>query len=186
MLINVRGTNGSGKSTAVRYLLDTYGNTNKIEQEGWRKTSASVVGYRLPGNLIIAGRYEYFQMGGLDGFKYAKMWEELLPALAAEADHLVFESILISGNVGRGKALAAQFPCTFAFMDTTADECIRRIYARNGGAEFKEKLVRDTHGRMQVIKRNFTAQGELVTEIHDGPGLEALLRQNGWNPSTGV
>lgn len=186
MLVNVRGTNGSGKSTAVRHLLNRYGMEDKIEQLGWRKNGPKVVGYRLPGNLIVAGRYEYFQMGGLDGFKYAPMWEELLPGFAEEADYMVFESILISGNVGRARDLASKYPCIFAFMDTTADECISRIYARNGDAEFKEHVVRTTHRRMEVISRNFKAEGQTVAQIHNGEDLDTLLRINGWDPKSGV
>ena len=184
MLVNVRGANGSGKSTTVRYLLDKYGNTDKIEQLGWRKNGPKVVGYRLHGNLIVAGRYEYYQMGGLDGFKYAKMWEELLPGLAKEADHLVFESVIISGNVGRARDLANQHPCIFAFMDTPLETCIERIYARNGGAKFKEEVVGVIHHRMEVIHRNFTAEGQSVVKLHDGEDLDILLRDNGWNPGT--
>ncbi len=184
MLVNVRGANGSGKSTAVRYLLDRYGNIDKIEQLGWRKNGLKVVGYRLPGNLIVAGRYEYYQMGGLDGFKYAKMWDELLPELAAEAEHLVFESVIISGNVGRARDLATQYPCIFAFMDTPLETCIERIYARNGGAKFKEEVVSTIHHRMEVIHRNFTAEGQNVVKLNCGEDLDSLLRAYGWNPGT--
>ncbi len=151
-----------------------------------------VVGYELPGDLCILGRYEYFvdgegRMGGLDGFKpYVRMWEELIPNYTATYEHCIFESIMISSNVGRARDLYAKYGGVFAFMDTPADECVRRIYARNGDKPIKEKVVTDAHKRMGKVKVAFHNDGIRVASIHDGRDLENLLRDNGWSPGVGV
>jgi thymidylate kinase len=188
MLVNIRGTNGSGKSTAVRYLLDKYnGRDHRVEQLGWRKNGTRVVAYELPGNLAILGNYEYYQMGGLDGYKpYARMRDELIPGFGASHRFVVYEGILISSNVGWTGDLAQTYGGLFLFLDTPLEECIRRIYARNKGSAIKEDVVAKMHHRMTTARHSLSARG-LRTENLDGkwPGeaLEEVLEREGWDPS---
>ncbi len=191
MLINVRGTNGSGKSSAVRHLLDTYGKENKIEQEGWRKKGTRVVGYELPGDLVVLGNYEYFQMGGLDGFKpYVRIWEELIPSFGKSHKYVVYESIIVSGVIGRACTLMDEFGGFFPFLDTPVEECIRRIYARQ--SEYRpinEKIITNFHKRMVNMQTNLQVRGYNVAGLRhqdSGPHLEHLLKEAGWEPKGGI
>lgn len=128
MIINIRGTHGSGKSTLVRSLLDRYG----ASVDGSEKKP---LGYRfqpewLSKPVYVVGFYRT-ACGGCDLIHpYDRIWPRV--AHYAELGHVIFEGALISGNYGSiGRAserYGDQF--VFAFMTTPLEVCIERVRRR--------------------------------------------------------
>lgn len=128
MLVDIRGTNGAGKSYIVRHLLDTYHKKPLFDDNG------KILGYSLrkKPKVGIVGRYET-ECGGCDGIKTAAMIEERIRDFMGRFEHLVFEGITISHTVTRYAGIADDVGIdnyTFAILDTPLRTCIARVRAR--------------------------------------------------------
>ncbi len=128
MILNIRGTHGSGKSTVVRSIIDRYpgvhlGPDNKP------------LGYRvnipwLSRPLYVVGSYKT-ACGGCDGIQpYSLIWPRVVEY--AGQGHVMFEGALVSssyGNIGRDSTVYGdQF--VFCFLNTPLKVCLERIMAR--------------------------------------------------------
>lgn len=128
MIINLRGNNGSGKSTVARLLMDKgrqlAGSTENLK-------IFKVTGCKRP--WAIVGRYTT-ACGGLDTLN--KVNRKRIPELIQEAVDLgcnVFlEGIMLSTYYGVVGAYTEKFGkhCVFAYLDTPLEECERRVRAR--------------------------------------------------------
>lgn len=145
MIINIRGTHGSGKSTIVKELLNRY-DAEPLMGQGKRPE-----GYRMLtpfGVLLVVGHYET-QCGGCDAIQpYALIWPRVVEY--ASRGHVVFEGALVSssyGNIGRdSEVYGDQF--VFAFLDTPLDVCLKRIRARRA-AKGNEKPLDPKNTRVK-------------------------------------
>lgn len=125
MILNIRGTGGSGKSTLVRQVMKAM-NSQPIEQDG------KVVGYQLDRNVRVLGRYTATG-GGTDGIGGPNVLEETVRAWAKES-HIIFENYMASGHWARWVRVSEDQPdFIWAFLDTPAETCFARILGRNGG-----------------------------------------------------
>lgn len=128
MIVNIRGTHGSGKSTIVRTLLDQY--DSPPLGLGKRPEGYAVNVPSLDRPLYVVGSYET-ACGGCDGIQpYALIWPRVVQYAAL--GHVLFEGALVSssyGNIGRdSEAYGTEF--VFAFLDTPLEVCLARIAAR--------------------------------------------------------
>lgn len=129
MIINIRGTHGSGKSTVVKSILDRYPNAPIMG------TGKKPEGYKLTipwidRPLYIVGAY-MTACGGCDAIQpYSLIWPRVIEL--ARRGHVIFEGALVSnsyGNIGRdSEEFGDQF--VFAFMNTPLEVCIARILKR--------------------------------------------------------
>jgi len=133
MIVNIRGTHGSGKSTVVKKILDRYGfeAESYIEKRGGKRPANYIV--QLPGvlrPLYIIGCYET-SCGGCDGIQpYSEIWPRIVSF--ANRGHVLLEGALVSssyGNIGRASECYGD-DFVFAFMDTPLKKCIRQIEQR--------------------------------------------------------
>jgi Fe-S cluster assembly ATPase SufC len=138
-ILNIRGTNGSGKSTAMRLLMERLGRSTKFEIDG------KEAGYRfthpdpLQGNILVLGKYAT-ACGGLDAsFSYPGAADDVIFFLdeLAQHGHVVAEGVVAMGSYGIGRLQTfAEAQTTkrnhviFALMDTPLDVCISRCEAR--------------------------------------------------------
>lgn len=131
MIINIRGTHGSGKSTAVRLLLDTYPhvplpNANVKRPEGYQ-----VAVPWLKRLVMVVGPY-HTACGGCDAVQPCALVFNRVEEYA-KGGHVVFEGALVSqmgiARVERYLGLYQDGYVT-AVMDTPLDECLRRIGER--------------------------------------------------------
>lgn len=194
MIVNLRGSSGAGKSYVTRELLKKYPPEAKRQVAGlFSKKKARVVANELPGNLTVLGNYEYYQMGGLDGYKPWPSVKELITRYANARKFLVYEGLLLGQQRGLHVELGRQLGpenVILAVLDTPFEECLRRIYARNGGAVIKESTVETAWNHVRRQSESMAAAGEcqLVYLDHRDPfpQLERLLLDAGWDPTGAV
>lgn len=124
-VIDVRGTNGSGKTWIMRQLLLQHKHTT-IEEGG------KVIGYSLPSiKGVIIGRYTDTG-GGCDGFKEGVVQvDEIVRRLHPQYKNLLLEGIMVSHLYERFHNLATDLGnYKFMFLDTPIKLCIERVKAR--------------------------------------------------------
>jgi hypothetical protein len=161
VLINLRGTNASGKSTAIRALLEKsnvrpiFGTTFGLRcPEGYKA--------RLPqveADVFVLGPYTS-KCGGCDRIQPYDLIIDLLNKYEKRGD-VLFEGSLISDNYGRiGEWLEARGRnANVLFLTTPLDVCLSWLRQRTpgGGTRHVEK-------RFQAIKRvrqKFIAGGKV-------------------------
>jgi hypothetical protein len=133
MIINIRGTNGSGKTTVIRRLMDHYGQT------AVRVRAGEIVAHRLGCGAMVVGRYvskadpsTLTPTGGCDTITTQ---DEVCDAVRrfSKRGSVLFEGLLISGLWFRYDALARELAIRdyrWVFLNTSLEECIARTLAR--------------------------------------------------------
>jgi hypothetical protein len=150
MIFNIRGTNGSGKSTIVRAYMSTLNELEPVTEVEKGK-AIGYKGYNKTGNTVsIVGRYET-DCGGCDTIKTQDLVGERVKN-AAHFGHAVFEGVIVGDIWGRWKAFADEYQqrtgdmFIFAYLDTPLELCIERVSQRRRKAgkdpyEFNTALV---------------------------------------------
>lgn len=153
MVINVRGTSGSGKSTIVRGIM-AMGDVSPIGESA-KKPDGYIV--RIPGrerNVMVVGPY-VTACGGCDAISTQDEICNRIRAYSTLGDVLV-EGLLMSHSFARYVALDRELfardgtHCVWAFLDTPLEVCLDRVRARREerrlltGAEFKELNTKNT------------------------------------------
>ena len=136
MIINIRGTHGSGKSTLVRRVRDLYDGQRPMmipkrqRPLGYACTS-SMVGPnpRLP-PLFVVGSYET-PTGGCDTIGSIEQIFELVTTMA-EHSHVLFEGIVAQHSAGRllDVALARPGEVTVIALSTPSEICVSSVEHR--------------------------------------------------------
>ena len=151
MIIKVHGTSGSGKTTAVRNLMEL-GEVDKIgdpkRPEAYRITNVN--GVHRP--IFVLGSYEGV-CGGMDTI--SKVADQIaLIHDYAPLGHVVYEGLLISTYYGALGQAMEQYgkEHVWAFLDTPIDVCIERVKARRAAAGNTKPLnERNTRERIKPI-----------------------------------
>ena len=135
MIVNIRGTSGSGKTTAARALFSLAGRVALYDAPrgasplAGRRPSAYQLGLQ-PAYLV--GSYET-ECGGCDTIKTQELVCERVATYAA-LGHVVFEGLLVSTLYERyarlARSVAPTHPFVWAFLDTPLDECLRHVAER--------------------------------------------------------
>jgi hypothetical protein len=167
MIINPRGTSGSGKTTIIRGIMDHYPAVIPIfDNENQRKP----IGYQLTSHpdiksTYVVGSYENV-CGGCDSIKTQ---DEICDRVRrfAPLGHVLVEGLLMSHSFSRYRALALELkPITdyvFAFLDTPLPLCIERIQSR-----------RDARGATTPLNTTNTTQ-----KWHDNRRVFQKLKESG-------
>lgn len=164
MIINIRGTNGSGKTTLARSLLDE-STIRQVDIGGYACTTDRA------GRVLLVGPYDGLKTGGCDRLPNFATMREVIAAAALLYEHVVFESVLVSGvykswadfddSLGRG--------VVWAYLHTPVEECIKRVYARNGGKAFREQNVIDKYDGTFVTRRKAMEDNRNVVDLPADP-----------------
>ncbi len=183
MIVNIRGTNGSGKTHIVRELLRKYPVENVLDERG------KIVGHHLGKNVYVVGAYrEETTCGGcdtiqeLDGVKSQDRVCQYVEIVARLGFSVLFEGLIVSsvleryytlaGNLREGFSNKARW--VWAFMDTPPDVCIAQVLKRNGGKPFKtENLL----AKVRVMERSIEKlkkRGEEVIMIDHRDGVRQV------------
>lgn len=169
-ILNLRGTNGSGKSTIAHRLLKHPHQEIVLVRK--RLDSKPVVGYRVDhpkGEIIIVGPYRT-QCGGCDAIPTQDLVCAAVRAAARQCPNVFFEGLLVSGIYARYQKLSETCRAmgrdyVWGVLQTPLEESLRRVYARNGGKPIKEELVEMKLRGVESAARKARAAGEQVVGI---------------------
>lgn len=155
MIINIRGTNGSGKSTVVRDIMEKATKSRPIFGAlGPSKPEAYEVTFDyLSQSVYVLGPY-VTPAGGCDAVQPFKLILELVEKYAVRG-HVIFEGSLVSDHYGKMGALLETYKDVLVFfLDTPLEECISRIEARRAEAGNSKPFNRsNTEARYVGIQR---------------------------------
>lgn len=183
MIINIRGTHGSGKSTTIKNMLTLY----KAQPE-----SVNHKGKALHYQMTISGKPAYAvgnydkACGGCDSIQpYSLIWPEVVRLAAL--GHVLFEGALVSssyGNIGRAsETYGDQF--IFAFLNTPLSVCLARIQQRRlDRGDHRPLNPKNTEGKFNSIHKSIekirALQRRVVILDHQHPENQILeLLNNG-------
>jgi len=128
LIINLRGTSGSGKTAIVKRLMETYG-YNSFSKGVSLGTDAA--GWRWP--VFAIGKYDNV-CGGMDTVPTQADCATYV-AKAYDSGHVICEGLLASGVGPKATLPAACIAAAgpnawFLCMDTPLEVCIERVKAR--------------------------------------------------------
>jgi len=177
MLVSLRGTHGSGKSTIVRTLLEANDARPIYGVLGQRPEAYQLTLAGKPTHIL--GPYES-PCGGVDQIQpYARI-PELIERYAALGD-LIFEGALVSscwGVVGRLMERWGR-DAIIAFLDTPVAECIARVKARRAergdGRVFNPANLIQKHDAIAWLKVKLDAAGIVRTVMVSSENAAATI-----------
>lgn len=178
MIINIRGTNGSGKSTIVRGFLERFPTRPLFGIKGPRYPEAYQVDVGGSRPLFVLGPYHSLT-GGVDALSGLGFGEvlKLIEKYAARG-HVLFESVVLSTAVGQiGEWLIAHKGESFVVqLDTPLDVCLASIKARTGSASrtahVAEKFKRITQACLRLASEGVP----VLTVSRERAGDEIIKR----------
>jgi hypothetical protein len=131
-VLNIRGSNCSGKSSAIRSVMQHVGVAETLKHP----TSGKTAGYRLNSGVFVVGRYESV-CGGCDTIHSFKEIADAV-ILYSRSGPVLFEGFIWSGIFKSSHELARNLgghaKTVFATMDTPVATCIRRVHVRRAAA----------------------------------------------------
>jgi hypothetical protein len=181
VIINLRGTHGSGKSHTILGLLEK-GKAKPIRgQLGIRKPEAYEL--KLPGvpkPVYVLGPYTN-KCGGCDAIQPYDIILELIERYAAKG-HVIFEGALVSSSYGRVGRLMEKWgqEAVMAFMALPIEDCLGNVRTRR--AARGDERVLDPHNTESKFKQvtnsreKIRAEGKLrVVDVPPKQGIPVVL-----------
>ncbi len=126
MIINLRGTSGSGKSTIVRTLMKMYDRVEPTEE------CQRIVGYtcfRAGNPLYVVGRYTT-PCGGCDTLNGMDYIYNFIHTAAGAGKDVIFEGLIVASDTKRCIALKEKWPLLVIELSTPIDICLAGVQAR--------------------------------------------------------
>lgn len=188
MIIQIRGTSGSGKSTVVRNLIDGASQVLRIKVGGDavdEKLSKrkQPLGYALDGwKVAIPGHYES-ACGGCDTLPGQDITFSQVKQAAAIAKHVVFEGLLASEEVNRTIELHNDHPgqLRVILLTTPVETCLGGIRDRRVARGDERPLKEDnTRNRVRVIQRACERLKAAGVEVIEAPRDDAMTMVRSW------
>lgn len=155
MIIQIRGTSGSGKSTVMKQIMTTMGDWNGVYVEGRKKPLYYISASDWPSTLVL-GHYES-PCGGCDTIGSAAAVYDLIQSLEGKVayTHLLCEGLLLSEDTKWTKLLHAKHEVIVAYLTTKPDDCLDRIKQRRKSVGNDKPLnPSNTLNRVGVIERS--------------------------------
>lgn len=163
MIINIRGTSGTGKSSVVRRVMTLYPQKTRIKKEGRRQPLGYILEGFGPRPLAIPGHYET-DCGGCDTIATYEEIYDLVRQAHAAGHHVLYEGLLISGEYARVVALHEEgYAPQVIALTTPVEEAIQRVNARRR-AQYERRLAagKSPKDRGEVRPRNTKAKARAV------------------------
>lgn len=133
MIITIKGTSGSGKSTIVREIMKLYpGARMKWRLEGRKQPVCYQLGITEEGarGLVVPGHYET-ACGGCDTLPSYDFTMDLVRRADDAGFDVLYEGLLLSGDVKRTTALHQEGRKLIVFaIDLPLEECLASVNAR--------------------------------------------------------
>jgi len=167
MVVNPRGTGGSGKSTIVRAVMARYPTpggeeriftTGRKQPLGYRLSALTVVpgGENSLRTLFVPGHYET-PCGGCDTIKTPDEVYRLVNEAAERGDDVIYEGIIIGDDTRRAIEFNKRFPgqLVVVHIDTPLRDCLAGIQARRDErGDTRQLSEKNTVERAKRIRRH--------------------------------
>lgn len=171
MIINLRGTSGSGKTTAVRSLMEALGGMGLRMKVGGRKRPIAHVYQRVGpfASVAVVGSYET-ACGGCDTISKYDTCYDLIKQLEDNGiERVVYEGLRHSGDAKRALDLLSEGrDIRVINLTTPLEDCLeavrQRRVARGADPEFN---TTNTEAKFNLIERANTRLREAGVEVHD-------------------
>lgn len=180
LVIVLRGTNGAGKSTIVREVMNDYERRETHERPDRRRP----LGYWLTGHglhsLYVPGHYEIAN-GGIDTLRSLEELRELATDACSRGFAVLFEGKNMQDKTVTTLAtqlLDAEY-LNFVHIDHPVDECIFSV--RRRGHSISESTIRSIDRRVRRNTEELIAQGYNSKSLSRQDALiyvRGLLRRN--------
>lgn len=166
MIINIRGTSGSGKSTVAFTLLKNFPHEKVLDDAG------KILGYKVDAGLskpvFIVGKYET-KCGGCDTIPTQQEAADRAVRFHNEGGHALMEGLLASAAGPKGAVTATisnTNAAVFAILDTPIDVCLERVRQRRL-ARGDERPLNETNTRdkWQQTRQTAKAMFELGYDV---------------------
>lgn len=135
MIINIAGTNGSGKTYVVRAMLERAKLIQVIPGNKLWKEFGRLVELAPGRTIFVLGRYEdKWDTGGADTIKDVELIYRLVFEHVSKGEDVVYEGAMAMNHMRGcdmvGKMVRANIPVHVLLLQTTLDECKAGINAR--------------------------------------------------------
>lgn len=173
MIINIRGTSGSGKSTIIRSVMSLFPLVTQTRMDGRRQPTGYWLGSEAdPRVVFIPGHYET-ACGGCDTLPSYEVIFDMVRAAALTGRHVIFEGLLVSEETKRTLALQEEVaPVLVVHLDTPVEKCLSSIVERRMAKGDDRPLKPDnTVNRVRTVQRCCDWLAER------GVGVEKLNRE---------
>jgi energy-coupling factor transporter ATP-binding protein EcfA2 len=179
MIISLRGTNGSGKSTIVRAILGDVHEKKPIWADGRRKPLGYVaINHEWSKPLFIPGHYEIAN-GGIDTIRDIWLVYDLIKSYANSGYHVMYEGKNLTDGTKRLMSLKLKDRTTVVIVDHPIDDCIKSV--RERGHKIKEETIRKIARKVGTDAFVFMGEGFTVQRLSREDALiacNALLRSH--------
>jgi predicted ABC-type ATPase len=172
MCINIKGTNGSGKSTIPIYLIKH--DTEVVYLVSRREDRKPVATYCKGYDTVILGAYlAGTNCGGCDYLDDTQQAKFVLSRLWKKDVHIIYEGVIVGDIKSTFYELMLAFnqvherDLGFCFMGTRFRECLTRIQRRNGGKPIKEDLVKSKYKNATTHLRYYLQEGKIPCTVLD-------------------
>lgn len=190
-IVHLRGTSGSGKTTAMRHLIDSLSDLKPVARNGATKTLV----YRGMLPIIDANDEgepehwvrtyilgDYTEGRGAAGCDTISTVQQVIDAVEKYGSRsnaiVVFEGLLLAHSWGAlGEYVHPRWGERYvnAFLDTPEDKCISRVTARRAArgqdtegdrAAKIEKNIRADYYRVELCHKRVIARGGVLVDIN--------------------
>jgi predicted ABC-type ATPase len=167
-VINLKGCNGSGKSTVPIRMIKGDEQTVLITMSVDDKKPVATFCPQF--QVVILGTY-LTACGGCDSLGNTQVVKELLKKLWKKDVHILYEGVIVGDIKSTFYEVMIGFrnvhprDVHFCFMGTKLEECLRRIQKRNGGKDINTDLVQQKYKNSVGHLKYYVAQGDVGVEV---------------------
>jgi len=182
MVINISGTNGSGKSTIVRAILRMYSPKPLYGVLGPKQPEAYQLSWKYWAKpVFVLGPYRT-PTGGADQIQPFSLIPELIEKYAKRG-HVLFEGVLCSGSFGCVQKAMEVYgkESIVAVMDTSLEVCISNTQGRRDKKgitrPFDPKNLVNKYKSLFVSTKRITSDDKMtVIPLSQKDGVEVILK----------
>ena len=173
LIVNIRGCNGSGKSTIPMSMLDDPEMYVIYKHIPGRKSKIGIATVFPTYGWIELGTY-FKKTGGADTLPNNAVIQKAFWHLLKKYPEydLLIEGVIVSTisstYIDLFKAAEAKYPdrrVVIISFNTPPEVCLERIYQRNGGKPIKEDAVRQKWGMVQRGAKKFKTAGFVTVRV---------------------
>lgn len=176
MIVHLRGTNGAGKSTIVRSIMQDYDECKQKTRPGRRRPIGYVCTRMNPSaTLFIPGHYEIAN-GGIDTLGTIKEALDLVWEAYDAGYNVLFEGKnMQDATVSlRATELFGKEQIAFVHVTHDVDECVAAV--RQRGHSIAEKTIRSIDKRAYRVSEGLIANGYRCYSLSRDKALDITRR----------